>query len=34
MTIKPPQQKILKRILHTEEKDRHNQENKGKNKSH
>jgi hypothetical protein len=34
VTTKPAQQKILKRILHTEEEDKYNHENIGSNKSH
>jgi hypothetical protein len=34
MTTKPTLQKILKGILHTEEEDKCNSENTGKNKSH
>jgi hypothetical protein len=34
MATKPAMQKILKAILHTEEIDKYNQENSGKNKSH
>jgi hypothetical protein len=34
MHTKPALQKILKEILYTEEEDKHNSENMGKDKSH
>jgi hypothetical protein len=34
MTTKPAQQKTFKGILHSEEEDKHKQENTEKNKSH
>jgi hypothetical protein len=34
MITKPALQKIHKGILHTKEKDKHNQKNTGKSKSH
>jgi hypothetical protein len=34
MTTKPPLQKILKEVLYTEDKNKHNHESKGSTKPH